>query len=361
MMSRIVTLALPVVCFASIAAAQPGSTPAQSAAGPPFLLGPPEDGGPVLVRAGFQLHDINDIDDDGETFEFTGVLTLKWMDKRQAFDPALAGVDEKIYQGNFQFNEISPGWFPQEVLINVSGLYEKNGVVLRSQPDGTQILVQTVNAIAKANLYMRRFPFDKHRLEAIFELVGFDKDEVALEVEPGAAGSSTESILLPQWTVSGFDVATRDHAAPYAGRRGVASTFVVSVDVQRKSFFILRLIMFPLIVIVLLSFSVFWMDRSSLGDRINVSFIGILTGVAYQIVTGDLLPHIAYMTLIHAFLNFSILTMCGTGVMNLVVGALGRKGDHERSHRIDCRCRWIFPLVYFGLICFDVAAAFLFF
>jgi altronate hydrolase len=34
-----------------------------------------------------------------------------------------------------------------------------------------------------------------------------------------------------------------------------------------------------LMVIVLLTFSVFWMDRSSLGDRLSVSFIGILTSV----------------------------------------------------------------------------------
>ena len=44
---------------------------------------------------------------------------------------------------------------------------------------------------------------------------------------------------------------------PYAGRRGIASAFVVSVDVQRESFFISRLVIIPLILIVLLSFSVF--------------------------------------------------------------------------------------------------------
>lgn len=116
----------------------------------PFLLGPPKGDGPVVVRASFQVRDINDIDDEAETFEFGGVLKLTWHDERQAFDPAEAGVAEKIYQGAYQFNELSPAWYPQVVLVNESGLFEKHGVILRVQPDGTLTLVETVNAAAFA-------------------------------------------------------------------------------------------------------------------------------------------------------------------------------------------------------------------
>ena len=116
----------------------------------PFLLGPPKGDGPVVVRASFQVRDINDLDDEAETFEFGGVLKLTWHDERQAFDPAEAGVAEKIYQGAYQFNELSPAWYPQVVLVNESGLFEKHGVILRVQPDGTLTLVETVNAAAFA-------------------------------------------------------------------------------------------------------------------------------------------------------------------------------------------------------------------
>ena len=47
-------------------------------------------------------------------------------DPRQAFDPAVVGVDEKIFQGAYQVNELATGWFPQVVLVNVSGLYQTN-------------------------------------------------------------------------------------------------------------------------------------------------------------------------------------------------------------------------------------------
>jgi hypothetical protein len=112
----------------------------------------------------------------------------------------------------------------------------------------------------------------------------------------------------------------------------------------------LRLVVLPLGLMVILSWSVFWMERSSLGDRINVSFIGILTAVAYQIVVSEVLPHISYVTLMNGFLQLSFLVMCATVVVNLVVGSLDKRGEVAAGDRVDRRCRWIFPLVYFGLL-----------
>ena len=301
-MSRPVTTALALaaalVCCARMAAAEPidgaRSGPPRAPASEPFLLAPPEQAGPVVVLARFELHDINEIDDGAETFEFTGVLRLEWHDPRQAFDPAVAGVDEKIFQGAYQFDEISTGWYPQVVLVNESGLYQKSGVLLRVRPDGTSILIETLNAAAELDVDMSRFPLDGHRLEAVFEVLGFDRDEVLLQVDPDAARPLASEVRVPQWTITGSRSSVRDRSASYAGRRGVSSAFVVSVDVQRRAFYTVRLVVLPLIVVVLLSFSVFWMDRSSLGDRLSVSFIGILTGVAYQIVMSDHLPRISY-------------------------------------------------------------------
>jgi hypothetical protein len=345
---------LAAFCQAAVATAQPGVKPGvetvQTAATERFLLGPANEGGPVTVQSSFLLHDINEINDDEETFEFTGVLTLRWHDERQAFDPQVTGADEKVYQGAYQFNEVFTGWYPQVVLVNESGMYEKNGVVLRVTPDGGMTLIETLNATAEAEFDMRRFPFDKQRLQAVFEVLGFDREEVALEADASASSLLGESVRIPQWTVTGLTTSVRDRHAPYAGSRGAAAAFVVSIDVERQSLFMRRLVYLPLVLIVLLSFSVFWMDRSSLGDRISVSFIGILSAVAYQIVMSDILPRISYVTLMNAFLNISFLTLCATVVINLVVNAYDQKGQSEVGDRIDRRCRWIFPLTYFALI-----------
>jgi hypothetical protein len=355
-----VTMALTIFCCARIAAAQPlaepNTQPPQAAASDSLLLGPPKDDGPVVVRASLEIQDVDEINEESETFEFTGVLTLTWHDSRQAFDRATVGVEEKIYQGDYQFNELSPSWFPQVVLVNSSGSFEQQGVVLRALPDGTQVLISKISAVAKTEFNLRRFPFDRQRLEAVFEVLGFDHREVVLQAD---RETTADALWVPQWNITGFDLSTQDRAASYAGRRGVVSMFVVGVEVQRASLYIGRLVILPLIVIVLLTFSVFWMDRASLGDRISVSFIGILTAVAYQVVMNDIMPRIGYVTWIDGFLNLSFLLMVGTVIINLVVGGLDQHKRHEIAHRVDVLCRWIFPITYLGLILSSFAVMFL--
>ncbi len=83
--------------------------------------------------------------------------------------------------------------------------------------------------------------------------------------------------------------------------------------------------------------------------------------MAYQVVMSELLPRIAYITWMNAFLNVSFLTMVGTVVVNLVVGSFDQQGKPEIGDLIDRRCRWIFPLAYFSLILVAFGVAFLLF
>ena len=310
-----------------------------AAAPPEPLLTPPPANGPAVVKVSFELQGINGIDDEAETFEFNGLLRLTWKDPRQAFTPAEAGVPEKIYQGAYQFEEISPAWYPQLFLANESGLFETDAVTLWIRPDGTNVLSYSVNAIAESHLSMRRYPFDNQTLKAVFTTPGIRTDEVTFESETAACASGMQ---VSQWNIEGVEITTEAMSGSPA--------FVVNVAAMRDPMFTLRLVALPLALIVMLSWSVFWMERSSLGDRISISFVGILTAVAYQIVVGDLLPHVSYITLMHAFLNLSFFVMCATVVINLVVGACDKRGKHELGDVIDHWCRWLFPIGYLSLL-----------
>lgn len=146
------------------------------------------------------------------------------------------------------------------------------------------------------------------------------------------------AVRMPQWSLARVATSIGSHAASHAGRLGVATTLVVSMDVERKSFFMVRLVIVPLALIVMLSLSVFSMDRSSLGDRISVSFLGILTVVAYQMVLSEILSRISYLTLMNGLLNMSFLTMCASVVVNLRVGSLDRHGRTATGDQVDRWC-----------------------
>ncbi len=348
------------VCCSRTAAAQEGAEAPRTPASDSSLLGPPNVDGAVEVRTSFQLLNLSEIDDEAEKVTLSGVLTLVWKDTRQSFDPSEEGVSEKVFSGAYQFNELSPSWYPQVTLANAAGQYDSRAVVLVVKPDGTSTLSEEIEAVVKVDLAMRRFPFDRQRLELVFQAFGFDTSKVVLAAKPDSASIESSLAKLPQWTLEGIEASVRTMNAPTPGGTGDVSAVVVSLDVKRQPLFMLRLVVIPLALIVMLSWSVFWMDRSSVGDRMAVSFVGILTAVAYQITLVGIVPSVSYFTLMYAFLNVSFLLMSATVVINLYVAVADRRG-HERGDRIDRCCRWLFPLAYLGLTTISVAAVLLFY
>ncbi|MEI8212437.1 MAG: hypothetical protein WCI02_09830 [Planctomycetota bacterium] len=304
----------------------------------------PESPKPVSVLASFHLSGINEIDSQKESFQASGTLTLTWNDPRQAFDPTVSGMAVKVYQGGYQFNEIAPAWYPQVILANEFGGYEKRGTILRIYPDGTNTLTESVSATARADFNLRHLPFDKQTLELEFQLFGFSGTEISFGTTEPAVTADRDRIRVPQWEF--LDVQSQIGVAP-SDRNG-APSFVVHISVARQPLFMLRTIILPLIFCVFLCMSVFWMEPTHLGDRMNVSCFGILTSIAYLIVISDLLPQVSEVTLTHAFLNGSLLMMLGTAIVNLVVSTWEKQ---QRPGRwLDVTCRWLFPSIYLGLI-----------
>lgn len=89
------------------------------------------------------------------------------------------------------------------------------------------------------------------------------------------------------------------------------------------------------------------MDIHDLSDRLNVSFIGILTIVAYQFSIDGAMPRIAYLTLTDSLLLYSFLVMCLTVAESLIVVTLSRSGRDVMARRVDATAQWLFPATYF--------------
>lgn len=319
------------------------------------LSGPPDHDGPVRVSLGFFLSDVSEVDEQAETFAFEAILTLAWQDPRLAFDPAKEGVRELSYQGDYQFAEVFRGWWPQLILANESGAFETQAVLVRIAPDGGVTLVSEITAIAEMPMALRRFPFDRQGFQAVFEVLGYGTDRVVLVPDPGTSGGLEHGVNIAQWELRGLRVEGREYDPVYEdGHVGGLSQIVVTLDLARRPAHMLKVVVFPLAFLVLLTFCVFWMDRESLGDRMDISFIGILSVVAYHIIVSDAMPGIAYFTLMTGFLYSTYLVLAAGVVVNLVVSRLDRSGQRERGDRLDRICRWAVPA---GFVAVNVVSA----
>ena len=318
------------------------------------LLGPPEGDGPVVVDIGFYLSNVNFISEADETFHFEGVVSMHWQDSRLAFDPAVTGYDNQYYQGYFQFNEVFTGWWPQLFLANQAGRFEQEGVILRITPEGNVYYTEEIEGVAKSHFNLARYPFDTQQLEAIFEVLGFDSEQVALRVDPASSGmweDGQHKIKIPQWYTPTLSSSIVEYQPRYlSGGESRLSAFKVQLDVERNSWYTLRLVGFPVMIFVILSWSVFWMDRSSVGDRMDITFLGILTVVAYQIMFSGSLPKISYLTVLGSFMIISFVTMCASVAVNLRVWVLDSRGLSHNGDALDRRSRYLFPIGYFAAI-----------
>jgi hypothetical protein len=138
----------------------------------------------------------------------------------------------------------------------------------------------------------------------------------------------------------------------YNGKKEHLSEVVLTITMKREAAHIVWGILLPLLILVSMIWSIFWMDNS-LSDRLNISFIGILTIVAYQFLIIDTMPRISYLTFTDTLLLCSFVIMSSTILESLYVHNLGRRNKQNKAMMIDRISRWAFPGVYVAIILFN--------
>ncbi|MBC2603728.1 hypothetical protein H5P30_18265 [Puniceicoccus vermicola] len=314
---------------------------------------PNPPGRPTEVKVGVFLADIIDVDELNETFEVELILTAEWEDPRLAFDPAEEGTAEKLFQGAFQFNEIYAAWWPQLLFVNQIGSGDTNAVKISIFPDGRVRYLDQRSVLLETPMALRAFPFDHQSLVAKIVSFGDYSNQVKLTVDERVSGASEEyaevndKVNIAQWELKSVELEEGEADFRYYGGRENFSELTLTIGLKRKSGNLIWKVILPLVILVLLMWAVFWMDEDNLSDRLNVSFIGILTIVAYQFLIDGSMPRIDYFTFTDAVLLYSFLVMCLTIFESLVLYSLCKKGRKEFAEKIDVVFRWFFPVLYF--------------
>lgn len=320
----------------------------------------PASDGPIEVRIGFHLIRITDVDEREETLDFEGGLHMLWHDPRLAYDPVDIGRPDYehvpgdfsrkpplIFQGDFAVKEVFDGWRPHVRINNGIGDRQISYMAIAIWPDGHIAYTDQFHATAETPMALRRFPFDTQHLELFISPYAFKRHEMVFVHVPGLVGSWSQDAGIADWERIGLDIEEQPTEIEMLdGSATTLSELIVTVSLRRRPGHILFSIIFPLLILVSLSWSVFWMDDESISDRVNVSFVGILSVVAYYFVILDTVPQIPYPTMMDAFMITTFITLASSVVVNFVVDKLNRTGRGEAGDRVDRTCRWAFPLGY---------------
>lgn len=209
------------------------------------------------------------------------------------------------------------------------------------------------SAFFAADFDFSRFPFDNQILQ--FELwseypstlVQLIPDPIAMPLYKETLYSDdSSSIQVPGWKIKEVDYYNYDYvdndALPYQG-------FYVDIYIERQSSYYLFKIILPIIFILAISWSVFWVRGSQLEAKVNVTIVCLLSLIAYNFIIDDELPKLSYLTFLDCFILISYFY---TGIATILcVYSFVRKLKSGRDLSIvDRYAQFVGPISYFGIL-----------
>ena len=307
---------------------------------PPLIDRPNADSGPTEISVGMWVVDISSIDSAQQTFTAEIAVVLRWK------DPRLAHTGNGVVR--YPLEQI---WHPRVGIVNeTNSVSRKMPDSVEVEPDGTVTYRQRYVGAFTQPLRLQSFPFDRQTFRVQLVAVRYQSNEVMFVpdqvwIQDGlkGAGGISPSVTLPDWTIEKWELKPLVYAlAPRHQYSSYAFDFTASRNVQH---YILKVIL-PLILIVIMSWSVFWIDPVHSNSQISIAVTSMLTLIAYRFAVDTQLPRLPYMTRLDAFILTSTLLVFFSLIEVLITTILETSRRTGRTKKIDRYCRAIFPAMF---------------
>lgn len=308
-----------------------------------FYAEPPAS--PTRVKLGVYLIGLTEISPPQEafpTFRAELFLDVKWHDPRLAFDVTRAGVKKEVFQDADVEKRLHLMWRPDLEIENEQGHRTIESRELAIHQDGTVEYTERSSALMHAEVDLRNFPFDTQVFTV--ELESFEWDETAVVFEPYTEriGYNAEHHTL-EWKIQ--EVSHEISSSKEVRADHPFSKFSFRIHAERDPGYYIWKIVVPLLLIIVLTWSTFWMKGESSDIRMERNYISLLTVVAFHQIVSSNLPKISYLTFLDGivFVAFSVV---GATVVHMIVTQRAQfAGDVGKIERMDRRARWLFPVV----------------
>jgi hypothetical protein len=321
---------------------------------------------PIIIKSDLLIEDIHSINGKDLDFEASFTLWAHWKDERVA--NTLKNMGSFTSEGKplylCDYSPIKIIGETRKIFDPVIEFFNRKGKPnfqygmqdwIEIFSDGTVQSRLRDKSTFKANFDFRRFPFDQQTLS--FELWS-EFPSFMVEIvpdEPGMSeyketlysfGDQEEGIIIPGWDL--VDVSYENYS--YVENDGYPYTgFMVYLDVQRQSSYYLFKIILPIIFILAISWSVFWVRGSQLEAKVNVTIVCLLSLIAYNFIIDEDLPKLAYLTFLDCFILVSYF-YTGTATILCVYSFLRKLRSGRDLSVVDRYAQFIGPISYFTIL-----------
>jgi hypothetical protein len=320
-----------------------GGSPFCQAAGPTAeeLQTPPTQGGkPVAVAISIHVINLASIDEVKQQFEIDGYLMLHWIDPRLAFTPT--GLDDLHRE-----YDRTAVWIPHVEMVNAVAPRERYDTSTEGDSDGAVNYVERFHTVLSSKFMLRRFPFDSQSLLIILHPYLRQERQVeftAYNPDVWATPEFTEYSSLAQWNLQSV-VPSIGTSSLYTGLQVPEARFTIKV--QRRYAFYLWKVFLPLLLMVVLSWAVFWIEARDLSNQVQIAITTILTVIAFAFAISSTMPRVPYLTYIDAFF-LACYVFVFVAIVELMVVHLSHRGERstDLGIRVQRIARWAVPTAF---------------
>jgi hypothetical protein len=342
--TRVQVLAMAMVAMAMVGTAgqATGAAEANPALEATSALSRPEaEAGPTEVSVVVWVANIDKIDSVAQTFSAHMFLAARWQDPRLAHGES---------QGTIQLS-LDDVWSPPFAIANAASFIRHTlPEVVEVDPEGNVTYRQGFIGTFAQPLDLRNFPFDTqvfrvHGVSPGYSPAELDlvPDERFIDAGMREAAGIAEEITLPDWKITRWTAGPRPYeAVPWVDIAGYAFEF----EAERSSAHYILKVILPLLLIVMMSWTVFWIDPENAGSQISVAVTSMLTLIAYRFAVGGEVPRIPYTTRLDTFILASTVLVFLSLLHVMVTTRLARSDRAPLARRIDRWSRVLVPLAF---------------
>ncbi len=291
---------------------------------------PDPAGTPTRITVGIRLADLLKIDDVNQTMTVEYFIVQRWTDRRLT---PFAGC-------RFTLDQI---WTPDLELASSGRVFASRPEEVRIEPGGIVEYLQRYRGTVSTRHYLYDFPFDTHELRLSVVSVEYGQDEVALVSDKRVTGRG-DIMTIPDWSIGRVSAVI----TPWTPRltQQVHARYDLVIRATRRAGYYLTKVIFPLVLIVAMSWAVFWISPTDFGPQLGMSATAMLTLIAFQFALGNILPRASYVTRMDQFILGSTTLVFMALIESLTTHFLVVRNKTETALQVDRICRWVFPLAF---------------
>jgi hypothetical protein len=308
---------------------------------------PPLTDGSIRVEVALAITDLVEVDEAHEQFRVSGLTIASWNDARLAFNPR-PGEQLRFYRQD----QI---WTPTFHMLNA--IEPKAGLAtIRVSPEGRVRYAERFAVTLSTKFFLEKFPFDSQDLEVVIS--PFASGAVRIDVKANREMTRLvpgRFLELEQWKLSGIMGVEQTTS--------IGDTFQFEqIDFRlfahRRAAFYVWTIMLPLIVMLIVSWSVLWIAPDHFAQQLGIVMPTFLSVIAFFYAMAFTLPRVPYLTFINAFFLSVYLFVFFSVLETIAIYQIGNSGNTKRAVTLHSQSRWIFPSAYLVTVAAIVVAFF---